>query len=471
MKSTDIESDIRTRMDTDGAPPLVIEAFVQNVRRWSEGDLGVIPGAALGELGPLSRLEDLDEFDPVAEDAIARTVILKLNGGLGTSMGLEQAKSLMVAKNNLSFLDIIVRQVDFLRQRCRAPLPLLLMNSFSTDADSLAAIEAGHPGFANANGLPLSFSQHRVAKLDAATGRPVQWPDNPALEWCPPGHADIYHALQTTGLLDRLLAAGFRHAFVSNADNLGALLHMGILGHVARHRTPFLMEVTARTESDRKGGHLARDKDSRRLLLRESAQCPDAETADFQDIRKYRLFNTNNLWLNLEALDEMLRACKGLPTLPLIVNRKTVDPTRPDSPAVVQLEAAMGSAIACFDGADALVVPRFRFAPVKTTNDLLAIRSDLYTLGEEHQVSLHPRRFGPPPDIQLDPRFYKNIADFEARFAQGAPSLLQCDSLRIDGDIHFGANVRIEGDVHLRNPTGRPAHIANGSRIHTPVGR
>jgi UTP--glucose-1-phosphate uridylyltransferase len=231
------------------------------------------------------------------------------------------------------------------------------------------------------------------------------------------------------------------------------------------------MEVTARTESDRKGGHLGRDKSSGRLLLRESAQCPADETTDFQDIRKYRLFNTNNLWLNLESLHDMLQACNGLPQLPLIVNRKTVDPTRPDSPAVVQLEAAMGSAIACFDAADALVVPRFRFAPVKTTNDLLAIRSDLYTLGEEHQVALHPRRFGPPPDIQLDPRFYKNIADFEERFAQGAPSLLQCDSLRIDGDIHFGAGIRIEGDVHLRNPTDRPAHIAGGSRIHTPVGR
>ncbi len=471
MTSASIEAAIRTRMADDDAPPLVVEAFLRSVRRWIEGDLGVIPGAALGVLGDLPRLDELDEADAVAEDAIRHTVVFKLNGGLGTSMGLEQAKSLIVAKNGLTFLDIIVRQIEFLRQRCRAPLPLLLMNSFSTDADSLAAIARGRPGFGNPGGLPLSFSQHRVPKLDPAARVPVRWPENPSLEWCPPGHADIYHALQTTGLLDRLLDDGFRYAFVSNADNLGALLHMGILGHIARRGTPFLMEVTARTESDRKGGHLARDKASGRLLLRESAQCPEDETADFQDIRKYRLFNTNNLWLNLEALRDMLRAADGLPELPLIVNRKTVDPTRPDSPAVVQLESAMGSAIACFDGADALVVPRFRFAPVKTTNDLLAIRSDLYTLGAEHQVALHPRRFGPPPDIQLDPIFYKNIAAFEERFAKGAPSLLHCDSLRIEGDIHFGAGIRIEGDVHLRNPTGTPAHIADGMRIHTPVGR
>ncbi len=469
MNPREIEADIRARMTADGAPPLVIAAFLRNLARWNSGDLGVIPGAGLAPLGRLPRLEDLDELDPAGESAIGQTVLIKLNGGLGTSMGLEQAKSLMIAKNGLSFLDIIVRQVEFLRRRCRAPLPLLLMDSFSTQADVLAALQRHHPGFGNPAGLPLSFRQHRVPKLDLATRAPARWPENPALEWCPPGHADIYHALQTTGILDALRAAGFRYAFVSNADNLGALLHMGILAHVAAHRIPFLMEVTARTDCDRKGGHLARARASGRLLLRESAQCPPDETADFQNIAKYSLFNTNNLWLDLAALRNLLQASGGLPELPLIVNRKTVDPTRADSPAVAQLEAAMGSAIACFDDSAALVVPRSRFAPVKTTNDLLAIRSDLYTFGEEHQVALHPQRFTPPPEIILDPRYFKNIADFETRFAKGAPSLLQCDSLKIDGDIHFGSNVRIEGAVHLRNPTGRPAHIPAGARIHTPV--
>jgi len=464
------ETGLRARMEADGAPALIIEAFLQNVRRWNEGDLGELSGNNLAPLGPLTRLEALNELDPAGEAAIGKTVLIKLNGGLGTSMGLDHAKSLITAKNGLSFLDIIVRQVEFLRRRCRAPLPLLLMNSFSTEGDSLEALAREHPDFSNAGGLPLTFCQHRVPKLNLETRAPVEWPDNPALEWCPPGHADIYYALQTTGLLDTLLEQGFRYAFVSNADNLGALLHMGILGHFASRRIPFLMEVTARTECDRKGGHLGRDHETGRLLLRESAQCPPDEIDDFQDITKYRLFNTNNLWLNLEALRAMLDACQGLPQLPLIVNRKTVDPANSDSTPVVQLEAAMGSAISTFDSADALIVPRFRFAPVKTTNDLLAIRSDLYTFGKEHQVALHPQRFTPPPEIKLDPRFYKNIADFETRFSQGAPSLLQCDSLQIDGDIHFGTDIRIEGDVHLRNPTDKTATIADGSRLHTPAG-
>ena len=462
-------ADIRARLEADRAPRLVIDSFLANVRRWRDGNLGAIPGRTLCPLGPLPRMEDLDELDPAGEEAILRTVLFKLNGGLGTGMGLDKAKSLIVARDNQTFLDILVKQVEFLRARCRAPLPLVLMDSFSTDADSLAALAGGHPFFANPEGIPLSFVQHRVPKLDADTGAPVSWPENPQLEWCPPGHADIYNALQTTGLLDRLLAGGYRWAFVSNSDNLGAILHMGILGFVARRNIPFLMEVTARTECDRKGGHLARDRATGRLLLRESAQCPADETADFQDIAKYSLFNTNNLWLDLEALRETLRACDGILPLPLIVNRKTVDPVQAGSTPVVQLESAMGAAISCFDGATALVVPRRRFAPVKTTNDLLAVRSDLYRLGEDHQVTLHPQRFTPPPDIRLDPRFYKNIADFELRFPGGAPSLLHCDSLTVEGDIRFGRGICIEGDVRLRNPTDRPAAIPDGIRLHTPL--
>ncbi len=470
MTTPDAATLIQEQMQNDHAPELVIRGFLENAKRWRNGEMGLLPGRELGEIGRLPRMEELDSLDPLSDTAIHQTIVIKLNGGLGTSMGLERAKSLMVAKNGLTFLDIIVKQIAFLRRKCRARLPLLLMNSFSTEEDSLAALRNKHPLFAN-DSLPLSFVQHRVPKLNAQDGTPVRWPANPAMEWCPPGHADIYYALQTTGLLDRLLAGGYRYAFVSNADNLGAMLNMGILGHIVRNNIPFLMEVTARTECDRKGGHLARDKTTGRLLLRESAQCPPDEADDFQNIETYTLFNTNNLWLNLEALRDLLAQHGGMPAIPLIVNRKTVDPTDAASPAVVQLEAAMGAAISCFENAEALVVPRNRFAPVKTTNDLLAVRSDLYTLGEEHQVALHPQRFSPPPDIRLDPAYYKSIADFEARFPYGAPSLLHCEELQIDGNIFFGRNITVEGRLHLKNPTDTPAVMADGSRLHTPVAR
>ena len=92
MNPVSIEADIRRRMDADGAPPLVADAFIRNMRRWRAGDLGAIPGQALAPIGPLPRLAELDELDPPGQAAIARTVLSKLNGGLGTSMGLVRAK-------------------------------------------------------------------------------------------------------------------------------------------------------------------------------------------------------------------------------------------------------------------------------------------------------------------------------------------------------------------------------------------
>jgi UTP--glucose-1-phosphate uridylyltransferase len=134
----------------------------------------------------------------------------------------------------------------------------------------------------------------------------------------------------------------------------------------------------------------------------------------------------------------------------MIVNRKRVDPRDSSSPGVIQLETAMGAAIGVFDGARALRVPRTRFAPVKTTNDLLALRSDAYVLTEEAHVTLAPERDGPPL-IDLDDRFYKRVGDFDARFAAGAPSLLQCRELSVVGDVAFGADVVVRGSVRLEN--------------------
>ncbi|MBQ9344143.1 MAG: UTP--glucose-1-phosphate uridylyltransferase [Kiritimatiellae bacterium] len=430
---------IRAAMEADGAPELVIEAFLGNVARWTAGEHGTIPVASLAPLGLLPTAEEFTEPAPaVLDPLLARSIVIKLNGGLGTSMGLQRAKSLMPVKADLTFLDIIVRQVEQLRATHHAPLPLLLMDSFSTHADTLAVLRERHPGFANPEGLPPAFVQHRVPKLDPDSRLPVAPPpDHPDLGWCPPGHADIYHALQTTGILASLLAAGYRYAFISNADNLGAILSPAILAAFAAARAPFWMEVTRRTHADRKGGHLARSAATHRLLLRESAQCPPDEVDDFQDIDRHRYFNTNNLWLDLQALDALLRETDGLPPLPLIVNRKTLDPSVPASPPAIQLEAAMGALIADFPDASAVVVPRTRFAPVKTTADLLAIRSDLYVLSDDYHLELHPSRHGIPPTITLAPRYYKLLADFDRRFPNPPPSLLRCDALTIATDRTF----------------------------------
>ena len=278
---------------------------------------------------------------------------------------------------------------------------------------------------------------------------PVCWPADPALEWAPPGHGDVYTSLATSGMLGALLERGYRYLFLSNSDNLGAVLEPRILDWFARERLPFLSESTDRLEGDRKGGHLARRREDGSLVLRETAQVPDEDADAFEDVARHRFFNCNNVWVDLRALERTLAERDGVLGLPMIVNRKTVDPGDPSSPAVVQLETAMGAAIGVFEGADALRVPRTRFAPVKTTDQLLVVRSDAYELEDDWTV--HPARERIPL-AELDPEFFKLLRDFEARFAHGPPSLVDCERLTVAGDVSFGHDVVVRGSVRVEGP-------------------
>jgi hypothetical protein len=133
--------------------------------------------------------------------------------------------------------------------------------------------------------------------------------------------------------------------------------------------------------------------------------------------------------------------------LPVITNQKTIDPRNKKCPTVYQLETAMGAAIECFSGAGAVVVPRTRFAPVKTTSDLLALRSDAYVITEDGRAMLAPERNGIPPEIDLDGDHFKLVDQLEAALADGVPSLLHCRRLTVRGPVRFSSSDRFEGDV------------------------
>jgi len=266
------------------------------------------------------------------------------------------------------------------------------------------------------------------------------------IAWCPPGHGDIYLSIQSSGMLDALLDAGVDFAFISNADNLGAVMDEAILGYFASEQMPFLMEVADRTDADRKGGHLARRCDGR-LMLREVAQCPPDELESFADTTRFRYFNTNSIWLHLPSLKRTLRSRGGILDLPLIRNSKTLDPRDPSSPPVYQLETAMGAAIEAFEGAGALRVPRSRFAPVKLCSDLLAIWSDAYELTPDFHVAPSRGVHAGPPVVKLDPRYYSLFDDLRERFPAGAPSLRECQSLTVQGNVVFGEGVVVRGHV------------------------
>ncbi|MGZ4403670.1 MAG: UTP--glucose-1-phosphate uridylyltransferase [Gaiellaceae bacterium] len=447
------------KMRAAGLPEAAIETFRHHYERLLRGDHGLLHESELQPIDEIADAESLRADDDGAEAALERTVVLKLNGGLGTTMGLDRPKSLLVVKEGLSFLDIIARQVLHLRRRFGIRLPLVLMNSSHTREESLRALSRYPELGAD---VPIDFVQGVVPKLNAASLEPIGWPDDPELEWAPPGHGDLYTALLTSGMLDRLLEHNYRYIFLSNSDNLGAVLAPEILAWFAREQLPFLMEVTERSEADRKGGHLARRRDDR-LVLRELAQTPEHDLEAFQDVRRHRYFNTNNLWLDLVALADLLDAHGSVLRLPTIVNRKTVDPTDTSSPEVIQLETAAGAAISMFDRARALRVPRRRFAPVKTTDDLLVVRSDVYVLTDEARLELAAERGNTRPIVDLDKRFYKLLRDFDARFPMGPPSLVSCDRLTVVGDVAFGRGVVIRGAVRIEHSGPGQLRIDDGA--------
>jgi len=442
------------KMSDAGMGEPVIRAFQRNYDALLQDETGMIPEASI------SPAEGLTSFDKIngelSADAhrISQSVVIKLNGGLGTGMGLQGPKSLLKIHEGLNFLDLMVRQILELRKTSGAPVRLLLMNSYSTSAETLAHLSKySAEGLAEASQVELM--QHQIPKIDATTMSPVEWPADPFLEWCPPGHGDLYPALVGSGWLDRLLAAGVKYAFVSNSDNLGAILDPVILRYFADSGTPFLMEVTRRTAADRKGGHLAVRKSDGHLLLREVAQCAVEDLEAFQDITRHRYFNTNSLWMRLDLLKEELKADHGVLPLPMIRNNKTVYPRVKKSTPVVQLESAMGSAIECFQGAMALEVPRSRFAPVKTTADLFALRSDAYEVLGNGQVRLAVSRKGVPPVIT----FCDDYKLVDQNDALGIPSLINCRSLTIQGLVHFEPGVILQGDVTFVHTDEMPRSV------------
>lgn len=451
------------KMEEVGMPAIVINVFKCYYAQLEYGAQGVLSENEILPVAPkeVKNYEDLESYAKAGQKVMGQAVVIKLNGGLGTTMGLESPKSLIPVYQGLTFLDMILRQIRVLRKRFNVPLPLLLMNSFKTHAGTMGSIDGFDNGDTN---IPLAFVQHRFPKILDADHTPAKWPKNPELEWNPPGHGDIYTALLTSGLLVGLLEKGYRYAFISNSDNLGAVMDERLLGFLAKKKLPFVMEVSQRTQTDRKGGHLTKLLKNNRFALREVAQCSPQDMASFMDIKKHRYFNTNSLWVNLEAVEQIFMEHLTMP-LDLIFNTKRLDPRDSSSPEVIQIETAMGSAISAFADASAVLIPRTRFAPVKTTNDLLLVMSDVYRKTDDETLIPIPKRMGTLPPIDLDPAYYRKIDDFLHRFPKGAPSLKDCSSLKVEGDVLFEDRIIAKGQVLIRNPKKKQIRIPAGTLL------
>jgi len=450
------------KMHNAGLRPELIDLFREYYQQLASGHTGKLSEA---EIRPLDKANDLLHQDDLTAEAgingrhtLDQTVMIKLNGGLGTSMGMPYAKSLLEVKQGNNFLDVIVMQCNGCDGQLQYSLPLALMDSFATHQETIdylqqQGIRLGQDVF--------TFVQHKFPKIRQDTLEPATYPEDPELEWNPPGHGDIYAALETSGLLNQLLSDGYRYAFVSNSDNLGAVVDSRLLGAFADSGAPFMIEVCRRTGADTKGGHLARHKDGR-LILREIAQCPDEELDAFQDVERFKYFNTNNIWIDLQQLRDFIDA-HGFPQLPIIVNPKTVNPRDENSTSVFQIETAMGAAVAAFPGALAVQVNRDRFIPVKKTNDLLAVWSDCYIFTPDCRIVPNPERRLGTIIITLDSTYFKKIEQLTERFQHGAPSLVECSSLTIHGDFAFGPNVVCRDYVVLENRGAKQVVIPEGT--------
>jgi UTP--glucose-1-phosphate uridylyltransferase len=427
-------------MRRNGLDEVVIKTFTTQYKKVQSGETGIIPEKTI-QAPRKNNLINLVDLRDGSESRLNKLLVLKLNGGLGTSMGLSKAKSLLRVKQNLTFLDIIALQILELRKSSGKNTPLMFMNSFNTQADTLEKL-AVYRELA-VDDLPLDFLQNKFPKIKQADLSPLNSNDEKQ-NWNPPGHGEIYTVLQVSGILELLLKKGYEYAFISNSDNLGAVVDNRILNFMAASGTPFLMEVCERTEMDKKGGHLAETL-AGQLLLREVAQCPADEIDSFQDIRKYKYFNTNNLWINLQLLQAKLEEVENILTLPLILNKKAVDGVM-----VYQIESAMGAAISSFEGSKALVVDRSRFIPVKKTNDLLAVWSDSYRLTSRYHLVLE-NTHKCSPNINLDEEYYKTIDQLEERIVS-VPSLKECRELSVKGNIYFGDNVIVKGNIVIQSP-------------------
>ncbi|BCS89120.1 UTP--glucose-1-phosphate uridylyltransferase [Pseudodesulfovibrio sediminis] len=449
------------KMVDDSAPAIVINAFKKHLAQFIEGNQACL---AEDDIAPVfsHELPSLHTMDRYKDDGIAalpNTAIIKLNGGLGTSMGLDGPKSFLPIKEGRTFLDLILSQVELMRTEFGAQLPLLFMNSYWTEEQTNERLKNVINGDPN---IPLSFQQHRYPRIRVDNMSPLQMEGAPEYDWNPPGHGDIYTSLLTSGLMRRLLLLGYRYVFVSNSDNLGAIFNPALLGYMVRKKIPFLMEVCERTSQDRKGGHLVKRLDGT-LGLREVSQCAPKDMDAFQDINKYSFFNTNSIWLDLKAVEEAFLKHREF-SLQLIVNPKRAIPGDLTSPEIVQLETAMGSAISLFPGAGAVVVPRSRFSPVKTISDLMLTMSDCFHVTDQDSI-VCKADWQRLPNIRLDPEVYTTIGDFFSRFPDGVPSLANCRELSILGDVCLHRDVELSGTVKIVNKSKQQVTIPPGRAL------
>ncbi|KAI4290922.1 UTP--glucose-1-phosphate uridylyltransferase [Pancytospora philotis] len=433
------------KLEGDYAKPQELGEFYNLYKRFMETKDNKIDWQGVKPAG-----EQMAEYSGLSEPSdcgslLSKLAVLKLNGGLGTTMGCVGPKSKIAVRGSANFIDIVHTQLSQLNKEHGCSIPLVLMNSFNTDDETAELI--------GKYGNVRTFLQAQYPRISAES---YLLPSKPS--YYPPGHGDLFRSLSKCGMLEELIREGKEYLFVSNVDNLGATVDPKILSHVAAQRLDFCMEVTEKTLADVKGGTLA-SIDGRTSLL-EIAQVPEEHKGEFTGLRKFKIFNTNSVWIRLAALK---KALEGAFELDIIRNEKVVSGER-----VIQLETAIGSAIKCFERSSGVVVPRTRFLPVKSCADLLLLRSNLYAY-ERGCFSVSSARIGPQmPVVKLEGKSFARVASFERAFSS-IPDLQDLTTLVVCGDVRFGKGIKLSGIVVICAGKDAQLDIPDGAQLEDKV--
>lgn len=394
----------------------------------SKDEILVVPYESLASIS-----EDIAETKMLLD----KLVVVKFNGALGTNMGFSGPKSAIEVKNNLTPLDLMVDQVESLNSKYGCNVPLLLMDTAETHDHVQKVLEKYSNSKVDIHSLSLSQQPHEKS-FEGHSRKDKLYPSS--------DHSVVFLSLMKSGTLDLLLVQGKEYALVVDSDNVAAVADPKIFNHLIQNQIEYCMEVAPVPSIDLRNSLI--NLRPGKFQLVDITQNPTKQSGG-----KFKFINTRSMWVNLRAIKRLIDTDELK-----IENFSSSKEVNDDQ--IISRGTGADSAIQFFDHTIGINVAQSRYLPVNSTSDLLLLQSDLYTADEGILVQ-NPARDNPAnPSIELGPEFEK-VNDFQSRF-KSIPSIINLDSLKVEGDVWFGAGITLKGKVSIVAKPGMKLEIPDG---------
>ncbi|KAH9724769.1 UTP--glucose-1-phosphate uridylyltransferase [Citrus sinensis] len=386
---------------------------------------------------PYDSLASISEDIAETKMLLDKLVVVKFNGALGTNMGFSGPKSAIEVKNNLTPLDLMVDQVESLNSKYGCNVPLLLMDTAETHDRVQKVLEKYSNSKVDIHSLSLSQQPHEKS-FEGHSRKDKLYPSS--------DHSVVFLSLMKSGTLDLLLVQGKEYALVVDSDNVAAVADPKIFNHLIQNQIEYCMEVAPVPSIDLRNSLI--NLRPGKFQLVDITQNPTKQSGG-----KFKFINTRSMWVNLRAIKRLIDTDELK-----VENFSSSKEVNDDQ--IISRGTAADSAIQFFDHTIGINVAQSRYLPVNSTSDLLLLQSDLYTADEGILVQ-NPARDNPAnPSIELGPEFEK-VNDFQSRF-KSIPSIINLDSLKVEGDVWFGAGITLKGKVSIVAKPGMKLEIPDG---------